>query len=270
VSRVESPTLVHPYNLIDSAEVQTEAMPVPDRYGTHWMPATKKIPPSRDFASAAGAMTVIQDRQALVEALREDHVPSQDRAPGFAPWGTVVREMTHDPKGLVYLPMIIIVGLLVMLWIFKVNGPDTMNYKIAPRAPASVKTTPKTQTPVQPSQRHRKPVVPAPVPSRTKTYVAPVKPSPSRSEAPEPVPTKTVPTPRYTAPPKPKPTKTVEPTPDPKPTQTQTPDPKPTVEPSTRTVEPTQTQEPTREPTREPTSVPAQTQSPENFETPRS
>ena len=262
MSRVDSPTLVHPDNLIDSAEVQTEAMPVPDRYGTYWMPATQKIPPSRDFTSAAGAMTVIQDRQALAEAFREDHMPGHDRASGLAPWGSVVRDMTHDPKSLVYLPLIIIVGLLVMLWIFKVNGPDTMNYKLVPRAPASVQTTSKTQAPVQPSQRHRKPVAPAPVPSRTKTYVVPVEPSPSRSEAPAPKPTKTAPTPRYTAPPEPRPTKTVEPTPDPKPTQTQTPDPKPTVEPSTRTVEPTQTQEPTREP--------AQTQEPVNSGTPRS
>lgn len=266
MSRLDSPTLVH-HDLIDSAEVQTEAMPVPDRYGTYWMPATEKIPPSRDFTSAAGAMTVVQDRQALVEALREDHVPSHDRASGLAPWGSVVSEMAHDAKSLIYLPLIIVVGLMVMLWIFKVNGPDTMNYQLVPRAPASAQTTSKPLAPVQPSQRHRKPVVPVPSPSRTKTYVAPVEPAPSHSEAPEPVPTKTVkptPKPQHTTPPKP--THTAEPTPDPKPTKPQEPDPKPTVEPSTRTVEPTQTQEPTREPTGEP----AQTQGPENSGTPRS
>lgn len=244
-------TLVDHRDLIESDEVQTQAMPVPDRFGTHWMPATHKLPPSRDFASAAGAMTVVQDRQALADILWENPVPNHDRVSSFAPWGDVVRDMTHDSKSLIYLPLIVIAGLLVMMWIFKVNGPDAMNYTITPRATTSAQTSQRVQTPVKPSQRHRKPVVPAPAPNKTQTRETPVSPAPTRSEAPEPThtyqpkPPSPKPTPRHTATPKPtpKPTKTVEPTkeptPDPTPTREPTQEPKPTVEPSTRTVEPT-------------------------------
>lgn len=248
--RVDS-TLVDHRPLIESAEVITEAMPVPDRFGTHWMPATQKLPPSRDFSSAAGAMTVVQDRQALVEALRENPMPHHDQVSGFVPWNEVVRDMTRDPKGLLYLPLIVIAGLLVMLWIFKVNGPDTVNYTIAPRTSSSAQTPQKAKTP---AQRHRKPVAPVPSPSEAKTHEAPVKPAPSHSAAPVPKQTheqpNPKPTPSHTVTPKPtpKPTKTVEPTteptPDPTPTREPTQEPKPTVEPSVRTVEPAQTQVP--------------------------
>lgn len=265
--RVDSPTLVRSPELFSSAELDTVAVPVPDRDGTFWMPAAQKIAPSRDFASAAGAMTVVQDRQALVEALKENPMPSTDHGSGLAPWGDVVRDMTHDSKSLVYLPLIVVAGLLVMLWIFKVNGPDAMNYQIVPRLAPSAQTTAKPLTPAQPSHRHRKTPTPEPSPSRTKTRVAPVQPSPGHSEAPAPKPTQTVepqPTPRHTDTPRPepKPTQTVEP--EPKLTKTSTPDPEPTVQP-TRS-EPSQTAEPTREPTREP----AQTTEPVTTETPRS
>lgn len=244
--RADSPTLVHDHELIESAGFRTESMPVPDRYGTHWMPAIKKIPPSRDFASAAGAMTVVQDRQALVAALREDHVPDNDHASGFAPWGEVVRSMTHDARSLVYLPLIVVAGLLVMVWIFAVNGPATVNYTIKPRATVSSKisqTTRGHRVPSSPAQRHKKPVAPVPSPSHSESKVTSDEPSPSHSAAPDPIPVPVKPrptpkpTPRHTI--DPKPTHTVEPTPEP--TQSQTPDPQPTVVPTIRTAEPDQT-----------------------------
>ncbi len=253
--RADSPTLVHP-DLINAAEVHTEAMPVPDRYGTYWMPATQKPVLSRDFATAAGAMTLVQDRQALIEAAREDHMPDYDRASGFAPWGDVVRDMTHDAKSLLFLPLIVIAGLLVMMWIFAVNGPETTSYTIVPRTtPSSSQHARISHVPAQPSQRHRKTPEPEPSPTGTKTHVTPVQPAPTHSGAPVPDPR---PTPRhtYTFTPDPKPTKTIEPThtqePTPEPTTTRTPDPEPTAEPTTRTEEPTHTQEPTKTSVTEP------------------
>lgn len=246
--RVDSPTLVHP-ELIDLAEARTEATPVPDRYGTYWMPATQKMAPSRDFASAAGAMTLIQDRQALLEATRDRREAPVSRPSTFAPWSDVVREMTHDAKSLVFLLLIIVAGLAVMAWIFTVNAADATGYTIVPRTPVSSVSHPvqASRVPVRPSQRHRKTVAPVPSPSRTQPHIVPVRPSPAHSEAPVPQP---VPTPRhtYTFSPDPKPTKTIRPTHTQEPTPTHTPDPVPTVEPTTRTSEPVHTPEPTHEP----------------------